>query len=150
MQTATIQVRYVNPPKTPKGPGSVKDANGTYWKVWKDDLAKFQEGGTYQVGFETEQYQGKDQYTVKAVSPAGAQQATQQVPQPSPTPAGTPSPAPIGHNRNGTDAATAERIFVCGIVNQGIAAGQVKVAATDIAMAVNAARDAYRLTFGKE
>ena len=71
MQTATITAKYVNPPKSAKGPGSVKDANGVYWKCWPDQLANFQPDQSYLVGYTSEMYQGKEQHTIKSVTQAG-------------------------------------------------------------------------------
>ena len=72
MQSATVVCRYINPPKSPKGPGSIKDETGRYWKCWPKELSFFKEGNSYQLGFETEIYQGKESYIVRAVAEAPA------------------------------------------------------------------------------
>lgn len=76
MNKATIKVQYVNQPKNPKGPGSVKTADGVYYKVWKDLLPKFPGPGTYEVEYDTEDYNGKPQHTVRSVIAASTSTTT--------------------------------------------------------------------------
>ena len=141
MLQASVNVRFLNPPKG-KGPASIKDADGNYYKFWTTGkkaipLDSFKEGMTYSVGYESEDYQGKEQRTIIAVS-----KAQEQAPQ-----VGNGKVAEMGRTTPPTDA---ERIFVCGILNAGIHSGTIQVTATDIASAVNCARDAWRATFGKD
>lgn len=132
MNTKQITVKYINQPKTERGPGSVKDNQGVYWKVWRDQLATFREGGTYTVGYTTEMYQGKEQYTVKEVQEVTGQVLT------APSIAPTPKPHTNGDNRD-------EHIFVCGIVNNAVAAGKIDpMSAADIAECTKAASSAYK------
>jgi hypothetical protein len=65
MKTETVTVAFVNPPKTPKGPGNIKLSDGRYVKVWPDDLGHFDKGGSYEIKIEEEQYQGKTYYNFK-------------------------------------------------------------------------------------
>ncbi len=154
MQTATITVKYKNPPKTPKGPGSVKDANGIYWKVWPAQLPEFEENKSYTVGYTTEQYNGKDQYTVREIAPA---QTNGVIPS-APAPAGqSPLPTAAGRGTNSqveytkpTNARDAERMFCCGLVGHALAAAQVQFTVTDVTAAINIARDVWNNSFGKE
>lgn len=81
MHSATIEVSYVNPPKSEKGPGNIKDSDGNYWKVWPDMLAKFKAGGTYTVSYTKDDYQGKEQRTIKAVEGASSPSEPQRRPQ---------------------------------------------------------------------
>lgn len=99
MQTAVITVKYINAPRSAKGPASIKDANGTYWAFWVRDipLSTFQENQSYTIGYETSQYQDKDQYTIKEVIPATP--ATNTAPRPA-APAfqsGLPQSPPAPH-----------------------------------------------------
>ena len=130
MQTKQITAKYVNPAKSPRGPGSVKDEQGIYWKVWPDLLSRFQVGGTYTVGYKTEQHNGKDQFTVTQIQDVTGQQLSQ------------PSvPSTNGHGDHSRD----EQIYVCGIVNNAIAAGKVDPFSTDELVSITqAATDAFR------
>ena len=139
MMQASVNVKYVNPPKG-KGPASIKDDQGNYWKFWTDKipLDRFQTGHTYSVGYETEDYQGKEQRTITAVS----------MPQEQAPKIGNGAAKPeMGRQTAPVDA---ERMFVCSLVNAGIRAGQIQFTTTDIAEAVNCARSAWQGTFGKQ
>lgn len=66
----TIKVKYVNTPKVPNGPGSIKTPEGVLYKVWPPcngkpgiELSEFREGGTYEVEYQEGEYQGKPQRT---------------------------------------------------------------------------------------
>lgn len=72
--TSTIKIAYVNPPKSSKGPGSVKTDKGEYFKVWPTTkipkgatLGDFEVGSTYEVECDEEEYNGKPQYTVRKI-----------------------------------------------------------------------------------
>src|SRR6185437_13830840 len=129
MMQASVVCRYVNPPKG-KGPASIKDDQGNYWKFWtnKIPLERFQPGNTYSVGYETEDYQGKEQRTITAVS-----LPQEQAPKIS---NGVAKPE-MGRQ---TPAQDAERMFVCSMVNAGIRAGQLQFTTTDLVSAVECAR----------
>lgn len=125
MMQASVTVRYKNPPKG-RGPASIKDDKGNYWKFWTDKipLEKFTEGQTYSVGYETEDYQGKEQRTIVAVS-----MPQEQAP-----------PVTNGHKNGERD----EFIFVCGVVNNAISAGKIDpMSASDIAAVKQAAKAAF-------
>lgn len=70
---ATIQVAYVNEPKSPTGPGNVKSTDGVYYKVWtkaKDGaatLSQFEPNKTYEVEFETGEYKGKPDHVIRKI-----------------------------------------------------------------------------------
>lgn len=133
MQTQTVSVAYVNPPKNPKGPGSIKDTEGRYWKVWPKDtpLDRFVVGQSYDVAFETEQYQGKDQYIVKTATPRGAPVQSQ---------AQTP--------RQPTAPSDGRRMFICSIVNAYIQAGKLDLRSDSLVNAINVVGSAYDQTLG--
>lgn len=65
MQTATIDVSFVNPPKPGKKMGSVKTRDDDFYLVFPEDLAKFSPGQTYQVNYETNNFNGTDFKTIK-------------------------------------------------------------------------------------
>ena len=49
-QTATLEVKYVNPPKDGKLYGSIKGANNDSYPVKKDRIHEFIEGHRYKQG----------------------------------------------------------------------------------------------------
>ena len=65
MQTATIQVAYVNPPKPGKKQGSVKDAEGNIYGVWPDKLALFEPGNVYTIEYTTRDFNGQQYHDFK-------------------------------------------------------------------------------------
>lgn len=134
--TAVINVAYVNLPKAGKKNGSVKTADGAYYGVPPNMLALFQPNNSYEVAYETSEWQGKTYRNVSAVKPAGS------------TPPVMHHPA-AGRNAGPQDMATAERIFVCGALNAAIRAGQVNVGDVESTThAVQAIREAWRMTLG--
>lgn len=128
MTTETITVQYVNPPEEGKRWGSVKATNRQYYGVAADDMAKFQKGATYEVEYETKEIRGKTYRTIKSARPA--QQANG-----------------AGSYRGDASPETAERIYVCGIVNAAVHAG-IKPEADTLAHITNNARMAWHRTFG--
>jgi len=153
----SITVQYVNPPKG-KGPASVKDTSGIYWKVWTTGkspipLETFREGGTYSVAYKTEQYQGKDQHTIVSVENGQAEFT----PHPAPSavtvkPNGGPALTIHAKPASGYDdnPAKAERIFVEGALNRAIQNGKVDVYSLDeLVAAIDNLRSAYQQTLGK-
>lgn len=127
MPTETVTVQYVNPPKEAgKSYGSIKTQDGKFISVHKDKLNLFQKGGSYVVEYETTQ---QGYHNFKGL--VGGQTAL-------PTAAAAPRQ---------DDMATAERIFVCGVVNQSVAAGH-STAWPDLVTLINNARNAFAFTFG--
>jgi hypothetical protein len=144
MQTATITIKYVNAPKG-RGPASVKDSNGVYWKFWTRDIPmdRFSVGNSYTVGYKNEPYDGKDQYIIQEVLEGGAPAA------PAPAPRQS-APAPAQNGPSNGNGQRDEFIFVCGLINQGVASGKINpFETTSVADAIAVAREAYRQTFGK-
>lgn len=138
LNTQTISVAYINPPKSPKGPGSVKDTDGRYWKLWTRDtpLDQFAVGQSYDVVFETSTYQGKDEYTIKRATPRGA---------------------PVKPNngnghapRQPTDPTDAERMFTCSLLNAFIQAGKVDLDEGSLTQSTNMLRSVWQETFGAQ
>ncbi len=70
MHAATIQIMYVNPPKSEKGPGSIRDTKGVFYTVWGELNDKFvgAEGQTVTINYKTGEYNGKPQHTVLGIA----------------------------------------------------------------------------------
>ena len=72
MQTATIQVAYVNPPKPGKKQGSVKDAEGNIYGVWPDKLHLFEPGNVYTIEYSSRDFNGQQYHDFKKMVEAQA------------------------------------------------------------------------------
>lgn len=135
MNTATVTVAFVNPPKGTAKKGTIKGKDGAIYGVWADKLNQFQPGKTYQIEYETSEYQGKNYTTVKKWTEAQAQQSA---------PAANGNGGGNGHSNPAKD----EMIFVCGALNNVLSAGQIKPSQVEMTAFVNAARATWRETFG--
>ena len=117
---ATIQPKYVNPPKGNGKSWSVKDANGDYWGCTQE-VANYikdmqAQGAAVVVTYETRDYQGKTYKNIKSAA-ASSQ----------------PAARPAQQSGGGYDEAQkAEDIFISGAVNQSIAAQQIAVPNADL------------------
>jgi len=131
---ATVTVDYVNPPKEGKRFGSIKSKDGVYYGVRQGQLGEFQKGGTYEIEYDEEQGRdGKIWKTVKAVKSASIT-------------SGNGGAKQIQRETSGKDA---ERIFVCGIVNNAVRAGKLSPDDTEaVVHVIRAGRAAWGQTFG--
>ena len=82
-RTKTIEIAYVNEPKKPNQPGNVKDADGTYYKVWQTPkfgatarLSDFRANSTYEVEYLEGEYNGKPDLTVQRILSRSESQTT--------------------------------------------------------------------------
>jgi hypothetical protein len=136
--TATIEVKYVNPPKNnPKASWSIKDALGAYWGFYPEKVGKPSPGDTITVEWSESNYQGKTYKNIEKILTVGTAPDSN-----SSAPASSPRPAQ-------QDDRTPERIFVCGIINAAIHSGALQpFNAGDIAAVGQAAQEAYAQLFG--
>ena len=137
VHTKIVTVSFVNQPKQAGGKkGTIKTKDNEIYGVWADKLANFQQGKTYEIKYEESEYNGKQYKTV-----------TNWIEQTAP-PAGNGA----GSQTNGNGSAyTAkdEQIFVCGALNNALAAGRVEATTVAMMAFVNAARETWRGTFGQ-
>lgn len=129
MTIETVTVQYVNQPKAGKSYGSIKVADGRYISVHQDKLGLFRKDGTYVI--ETEQ-NGQYHNFKRIVSDQSAS-----------APQGATPNSSSGRN----DDATAERIFVCGIVNAAVGAGH-DLSGQGLVDLVRRCRKVWAYTFG--
>lgn len=64
MSTATIDVRFVDPPKDGKKQWTIKTADGSLYGVWPDKAGLFQPGRRYEIEFSERPFNGKTFRTV--------------------------------------------------------------------------------------
>lgn len=67
MKTATVEVKYVNPPKDGKKFGSIKDTEGNTWPVKAERIRDFAPNGRYEFGYTEGDNGFKNIIGVKAV-----------------------------------------------------------------------------------
>lgn len=146
MPSATITVKYVNPPKPGAQKGSVKDINGDYYSVWADKIGQYQPNATYIIDYDEDTGRdGRVWKTIRSHTSNGVP------PTPAPSSGGYSGPRrSAGNTYRETSQRDAERMFVCSLLNASIRAGVVGINATDLVPAVNALRDTWDATFGAE
>lgn len=122
----TVQVKFVNPPKPGKKMGNIKleDGSQIYFYPDKHQFNK----GSYQVETEMQTWGDKTVEVVKSVQAA----------------------ANGGGKYGQTDLTTAERIYVCGILNAWVGRPDAEVTASALVAVTNAAREAWGETFGEK
>jgi len=137
--TAIVKVAFVNDAKDGRKMGNIKTVEGVYYSVPVNMLGLFARGGTYEVVYEDNVYQGRTYHHIKTIKQQGGESS----PAENKTTNGTG-----GHKYGATDNATAERIYVCGALNSFIAAGKIDPNANSVRIATDALRTAWRQTFG--
>jgi hypothetical protein len=133
MTTATINVAYVNQPKPGKKQGNVKTDTGEYYGVALGMLGMFSPGGRYEVSYSSREFNSKTYHTIETVNKVGE----------------APRASGGGGAKHGpVDDATAERIFVQGILQAFIRAGKIETTTPNVVAAVKSLRSAWSQTFG--
>jgi hypothetical protein len=115
--STVIEVQAIRPPREPRKPGHVIDADGASFEAWPEKLAKFQVGHRYAVELEVREWQGRPiRKIVKAQPFEGLNQQSVK-----------PAHGPVLSTKTTTVAAatTAEHAFVGSIVSAFITAGKV-------------------------
>ncbi|SRR6266436_627589 len=69
MQTTTITVAAIEWPAAGKKLGAIIDNSGQRWGVWPDKLPGYQQGRSYEIGYESSDFKGRTYYTVKTATP---------------------------------------------------------------------------------
>lgn len=141
---ATVTPKYINEPRGNAKSASIKDADGTYWGIPPAMMSSFRVGQPYIVKYDvTDSKDGTRQFkNIKSATPVGGASVVA-MPQ---------KEVRTGHGGgfNSTDTATAERIFVCGILNAAVRSGACSIEAEELARVVRESRAAWAETFGKD
>lgn len=131
----TVTVKKTYPPNPGKTLASAVLSDGRRMG-FNPARVMLQEGGTFVVETSSRDYQGKTYHNIeKVIGAAGNSNA---------------APAPQSSGRP-TDDATAERIYVCGILNAWVANAAYESSVPQVHQLVavtSAAREAWRQTFG--
>jgi hypothetical protein len=168
MQTATIEVTYVGPPKEGKQYGFIKGADNSTFPVKADRIKEFQADNTYEVAY-TEAPNGfKNIIGVKRVAPQAEQVNYTQRPtgrtegveirEPqrngatltTAAPAQTKPQAQQYYQHRPTAPRDAERMFVCSLLNAFIETGRCECEGNELKARVEVLRKVWQETFGQD
>ena len=166
MQTATIEVTYVGPPKEGKQYGFIKGTDNSTFPVKADRIKEFQADNTYEVAY-TEAPNGfKNIIGVKRISPqaepinytqrpAGRTEGVEiREPQRNGATLTTAAPAKPQVQQNGYYRPTApkdsERMWTCAILGHYVDRGDVPLDKESVKAAINLLRNAYQETYGQD
>ena len=164
MQTATVEVKYVNPPKSGKQYGSIKDADNNIWPVKKDRIGDFEPNNQYELAYTEADNGFKNIIGVKLVQPEpvlprgefakiepqgrnGATLMARSAQQPAPQT--KPQANANGYYRP-TAPRDSERMFVCAIAGHWIDTGRLDMTEEAMIGLVNSLRNVYAATFGAD
>ncbi len=149
MQTATVEVKYVNPPKDGKQYGSIKTASNDMWPVKADRIRDFEAGNTYELAW-TEANNGfKNIIGVKRIVPQAQPQPGQFEQFDAAKPSAKPAAAANQYYRP-TAPQDARRMFITATLGKFIATGRISCNAQAIAAAVKEIAGGYDATIGQE
>jgi hypothetical protein len=168
MQTATIEVTYVGPPKEGKQYGFIKGADNSTFPVKADRIKEFQADNTYEVAY-TEAPNGfKNIIGVKRIVPQTEQVNYTQRPnalingaefrEPQRNgstlmPAASAQPktqAPQNGYYRPTAPKDSERMWTCAILGHYVDRGEVPLHKESVKAAINLLREAYQETYGQD
>jgi len=105
----TITVASIEWPKEGKKQGAIIDSTGKRWGVWADKVGTFQQFGTYEITYKTNEFRGTTYYTLDTATLVAGNGV--QPPRPTPTVINMPPRSDSADNQRRMD------IFVCGAFN---------------------------------
>lgn len=123
MNTAVIEVARTYPPKAGKKKATLKTTTDELFGVWPRMLNGLQPGGTYEIEYESNEFEGRTYHTIKTFKPAQKQQAA---------------------SFDAKPASAEEMAFIAKIVGAGIASQQIDFRTDDIMKAAHRVRSMYR------
>lgn len=143
MSQATITVAGITPPEPGRKQGKITDTEGNRWNCWADKLQNYRMGVTYEINYETNEFNNKKFNVIKTANPSNA------APRPAAQPKsdGWPGPQP-----SLAASPKDEMIFVCGVVNNAMSNTNInpfEITLTELIAMVDKARSAWRNTLGK-
>jgi hypothetical protein len=145
-----IEIQAIRPPREPRKPGHVIDADGASFEAWPEKLAKLQVGQRYAVEIEEREWQGRPIRKITKAQPFGGRGLETRMSQnPASHDAGKWDKRPAAPvSRQVGAKPDAEPAFVATIVSAFIAAGKVGLDRGDLEQAVTLARALWRTTMG--
>lgn len=141
MPTAEITVEFCNPQQPGKKNASVKTKDGKLYFVPPEMFSQFTVGGSYSIEYKDSSFTGRDGKRVpfNVVEKVNASMAA---------PATGRNHQPAGRYQD--DPAVAERIFVCGAINNMMSNQNIDprgMTVEDVTEQVNKLREVWRRTF---
>lgn len=137
-----IQIAKIYPPKQAGWSASIKDNLGQYFGVKAEIASTLSEGQTIQADIRTKEKDGKTFRDIIKIHDGGESQAKT-----------TTAPAASNGRYGAHDDATAERIFVCGVVNAvapKFYEAHKNITSEQLTALVQIARVTWSETFGKK
>lgn len=160
MQTSTITVSAVAPPAPGKKRGKVTDQNGGVYQAGYPLLSSFQPGGTYNIQWKADNFNGYAFNVIEGAVPVGGsvggapQMPLPQAPMPPNTnyaPPTTQQPYVQSRPMQAPTDPLPERIFVCGALNstlQAMGPNAPNCTEDQLVMLVKTYRRVFARTFG--
>lgn len=149
MSQDRITVAGITPPAIGKKQGKVIDTVGRSWNVWGDKLHNYQIGQTYDITYETNEFNNAKFNVIRTLRPVQGPQPGEVIPVAEPRsvipPRQSTSIAPPQANPKD------EMIFVCGVINNSLSNSNVnpfELTAAELITMVNKARQVWRNTLG--
>lgn len=128
MNTATIEVARSFPPKEGKKKATIKTTDGELFGAWPNMLHGLQPGGTYEIEYDSRDFEGKTYRTIKKFKPTGK--------------AAERKSSPVTDEAK--PASADEMAFIAKIVGAGIASQQIDFNSDAIMKAAIRVRSMYR------
>jgi hypothetical protein len=133
MQTFSgFTVKFVNPAKPGKKNGTIKAEDESFFLVPKEMLDSFRPGVTYDLEYETHDYQGQTFKTVRKFTEKAAAAAA----------------SGGGATRSATNPTDSEQIFVTALMKEMIAAGKIDIMPETLTNQVRQLRAVWKNGFG--
>ncbi len=129
-QSAVIQVKFVDQPKTGKKQGTIKTVDGTMFGVFPEKLGLFQPGRRYEVQYTERPYQGRTYRTITACEPVRD--------------INDDTSSPLSESPSTSRGAEAEMAFATAVVAAAVQSQQCEFNAKDLARGIILARSVYR------
>lgn len=151
MSQTTITVADITPPEIGKKQGKITDTEGNRWNCWADKLQNYRMGVTYDIVYETNEFNNKQYNVIKTANPSNAAPRVAAPKSSDDWPGPAPRQAPPSSQQVAPNAKD-EMIFVCGIVNNAMANTNINpfiITLTELIAMVDKARSAWRNTLGK-
>lgn len=150
MQTATIEVKYVNRPKEGKQWGSIKGANNESFPVKAERFKDFADGpGLYEIGYTQTNDGFKNIIGVKRIVAHAAPQGDfTQISEPKATPKQTNGQQ--YWQPKSTSPKDGKRMCVTSLMNAGITSHQIPFTREALAAAFRAVSEAFDDVFGED